>query len=289
MGCGRVHTEGYGSVGVDTVGIAFGCRRIETEDGAYNLLVAAVRRTPGNQEWVGNFAMGNLEENLQHAGFAAAARYAMGHLEAYIAAGNGLDPALKTKVLLIGHSRGGAVANLVATALADTGAVGGMSLRQEDVYTYTFATPNLALDAPGTEDTYGNIFNIVNGDDLIPRLPLAAWGAGRYGKTLTLPREREGPMKARFEALYGFPFRGYESSGTVPALEEKLNAIAPDVEDYTQFHNFPLCEDAFSVTARLVEFFAEHGTLTSFAHAPETYIAWMDSLPEDWAEAEQER
>jgi len=57
----------------------------------------------------------------------------------------------------------------------------------DDVYAYTFATPNNTYYSKEFVNGYTNIFNIVSKDDIVPSVPLSAWGFGRYGNTYYLP------------------------------------------------------------------------------------------------------
>ena len=82
-----------------------------------------------------------------------------------------------TRFLITGHSRGAAVANLLA-AFLDRGSYAAgeketcPELVPEHIYAYTFATPNSCSDlAERTASQYKNIFNIVNPEDVVPQLP----------------------------------------------------------------------------------------------------------------------
>ncbi len=84
------------------------------------------------------------------------------------------------RILICGHSRGAACANILGVLL---NAVYG----PERVYAYTSATPATvkASAAPGLEDR--NIFNLINPQDLVPRLPPEAWGYVRFGTDILPP------------------------------------------------------------------------------------------------------
>ena len=71
-------------------------------------------------------------------------------------------------ILITGHSRGAAIANILGTFFE---ASDGFSS-----YTYTFATPNTTTDKNAS--SYKTIFNIKNADDLIPYLPIETWAFG---------------------------------------------------------------------------------------------------------------
>ena len=174
---------------IDQVGYCFATKWI---DGGDTPLVAVlVRGTTRNVEWVSNF---NIAEHTypsdEHEGFARANESLLTALRMYLAKGIGEEVDLSRVVFLVtGHSRGAAVANLLGHSL-DEGAVSGSSGASEKgrVYVYTFASPNVSADyVSTTTGDWGNIFNIVNPDDLVPKVALAKWGYGRYGVTKVLP------------------------------------------------------------------------------------------------------
>lgn len=79
-----------------------------------------------------------------------------------------------------GHSRGGALANLVAAKLLDA---------NKRVMSYTFATPATTISSTAHNAKYNSIFNIVNEDDFIAYFPLEDWNFTRYGKTAKISVE----------------------------------------------------------------------------------------------------
>jgi hypothetical protein len=79
-------------------------------------------------------------------------------------------------VLICGHSRGAACANIL-------GVLFDAVMNKENVYVYTFATPNTMKGESYNAD---NIFNIINTNDLVTKIPLASWGYCRAGKDIVL-------------------------------------------------------------------------------------------------------
>lgn len=85
-------------------------------------------------------------------------------------------------IWITGHSRGAAVANLLAAELSDK-----EEAEYGDVFAYTFATANATKDYQ--LKTYNNIFNHCFEDDFVPSVPLASWEYGNYGNNLSAVAE----------------------------------------------------------------------------------------------------
>ena len=83
-------------------------------------------------------------------------------------------PEAKLTYWLTGHSRGAAVANLMASYLIDEG---------NEIYCYTFAAPYNTANTEASAAKYDCIFNLVNSNDFVPTLPMPEWGFTRFGKT----------------------------------------------------------------------------------------------------------
>lgn len=187
-------------------------------DGPITLVFVGVRGSYGF-EWLTNF---NLGEGPDHDGYREAEAELARALTAYMGE-LGADPA-RTRVLVTGHSRGGAVANLLAARLDELGRTSQALARPEGVFAYTFASP--AVSRKAVEGRYGNIFNVVSASDPVPRLPLASWGYGRHGVTVTIPRAAAQAAPA-VEGGSGFaPALGLGGRG-VPAVGLPLASSAP--------------------------------------------------------------
>jgi hypothetical protein len=152
------------------------------------IIMVFFRGTNGTSaEWSSNFdvganttnyynRMGNTtlwENKLNHKGFDVAATRSLIKINKYLK-DNGLDASPYNKSIFItGHSRGAAIANLI-----------GKEFENKDGYlpfTYGFATPNNTTD-PNVKNSK-TIFNIVNEDDLVPRIAPKVWGFDKYGQT----------------------------------------------------------------------------------------------------------
>lgn len=100
---------------------------------------------------------------------------------------NKVDQNADLKILVTGHSRGAATANLVGKTLDGGNTLYNMDFNTNDVFVYTYATPNVTRSSERNSSKYNNIFNIVNPEDFVTKVLPSDWGYGRYGITYVLP------------------------------------------------------------------------------------------------------
>lgn len=166
----------------DVAKFFMGHRTVTYNGVAKNVIVVSVKGTDsGIKQWQSNFDIGTTAafskysdwttmEN--HKGFDIPAnrmkRIMESYANSYCANGN------ETVYLVTGHSRGGAIANIVGAKLKEEG---------KKAFAYTFATPNTTTKSTANTSRYNNIFNVVNKDDFVPCLPCTAWSFRRYGRT----------------------------------------------------------------------------------------------------------
>ena len=161
--------------------------------------IIMVFRGTYKMEWLGNFDVTGPVYELHgnswplHENFDWATESAQKHLADYIDkfADEGKISRENLTVVLTGHSRGAAVANILAHKLnrykgklIPDGYLAGNKI--STIYAYTFATPNVFYSANLHMPTYEeekNIYNYCFTDDFVPNLPLEYWGWGKYGKT----------------------------------------------------------------------------------------------------------
>ena len=144
-------------------------------------------------------------DNTVHKGFADAREYVYARLKEYMSR-NGINK--DNSILLItGHSRGAATANLLAAYLIDENSL----VSPDRLFTYTFATPNVAKIGK-VGDKYNSIFNIVNPEDFVTKVLLSSWGFSRYGITYTLPSQRNDKQHKEYLASMRRYFRDYRDS-----------------------------------------------------------------------------
>lgn len=172
--------------------------------GEYTLYVVTVRGTSGN-EWYSNFDLG-LREDGYHEGFYLAAEPVYDALASLFDT-DGSSPE-KRIVLVTGHSRGAAVANIVAGRLTEAGCC--------RVYGYTFACPAIRR---GTLAECPNLFNFNIDCDLVTYMPLESWGFGRFGTDVT-------------GTLPGGNGAGVMSRAEITFLMIRMKGLVPDPETY---------------------------------------------------------
>lgn len=146
-------------------------------DGKETTIVGVFIRGTYCEEWIDNFdpLTGDVHEGFSRAAYKVVEEI-KDYYEKYIDG--------ESKILVTGHSRGAATANLIGKIL-DDGAVVGIS--QSNLFTYTYATPNTAKLSDSDMAKYWNIYNIVNPEDFVTKLLPSKWGYGRYGMTYVLP------------------------------------------------------------------------------------------------------
>lgn len=149
--------------GLDSVAYAIG--ETTTEDGTKIVLIS-VRGTSPIEDWISDVHLGLrtlLFEGWLHKGFAIATDVVCASLEEYL---GGIDT--NAKYVITGHSRGGAVANLLEFGLTYYKGVS-----KNNIYGYNFACPDVARmkRADWINLQFENIFNIANSADPVPLLP----------------------------------------------------------------------------------------------------------------------
>ena len=174
----------------DTVAFTIGFKEVTYQGEEYRLYCVPVRGTPGSAEWYSNF---NIGTTGNHEGFYKAASEVYDKLNAEMQ--NDTFDADHTMVWITGHSRGAAVANVVAGRLTDE----SNACRPEHTFAYTYACPsvsrNLRSDA---ESYYNNIYNFNNPGDPITAVPLKSWGYKRYGVTVDLSLDHLDNLRQRY-------------------------------------------------------------------------------------------
>ena len=234
--------DGYDKANTDishTCAFTVGKKKIDFYGEEKTLYVIVVRGTSGS-EWFSNFDYADSHTDDS--------KYAENFLEAAQVISIKLIPVLAAEpdalILVSGHSRGAAAANLLGMTLDDM-------YGQEGKYIYTFATPNTYRGDPeAVADKYRNIFNFINPADVVTEVPLKAMGYSHIGKDIILPCEPETAIRIAsemevlhkvspsIEAYYtvrhsltgaGLSEDGYTANEIMQALASSLAGIKMDI------------------------------------------------------------
>ena len=214
-----------------TVASIIGSKQMTDANGEpYTLIAVAVCGGGYSNEWLSNFTVGS---GIRHEGFSSAANLVENRIFGYIGRANITG---RIKIWITGFSRSAAVSNITAADLVDCGV-----FRQEDIFTYLFATPRTTKDPkPGS---YDNIFNIVGQYDPVPQVPLSSWGFERYGINLyTSLWETDSDFVLKFEnadsVSVGFTGQHFWTNGAVNFQLHNLigfvNEVCPTQEIYVE-------------------------------------------------------
>ena len=207
LGFEHVKSENYGSNfnfitmdGQFYPGVVFACHK---ENGNYTLAIT-VRGTNGN-EWE------DIITDISVQGFVISARNIYAQFNTFLKE-NGLSSSIlkdKVKIFVTGHSLGGATANALTKILNDEYGL-------ENVFVYTFAAPRpyTVWDAEKISNVY-NAFNIVNEEDLVPKLK-NVWTLQRVGNDLRpFHRDTTDGFYENFKLLTGRAFVQSDSAHDV--------------------------------------------------------------------------
>lgn len=178
-------------------------------------IFVVIRGTEG-EEWYNNFRTGTSDI---HQGYKETAENIMPVLKEYINSG--------CRLLLTGHSRGGALANLISAQLIKSG--------RRDVFCYTFACPNITADDDVYSSKFRNIYNFIYEDDFVPQFPLSEWGYNRYGCTITFKNcdTNSRRLKKAFKDMTGLEFKTFRDCGQdMSNFKDTALRLASNTEEY---------------------------------------------------------
>lgn len=164
------------------VGIAY--KVIGEGKDAYTLLAIIPESADRSRDCAENFSVG--KEGL-HQGFAAGRDVILDYAKAYVAENKDSFEGT-VKVWTVGYSRGAGVANLLAAYLNDNENALGVSVKKENIFAYTFATPSTVPYRDDAEkaallDNYKNIFNHSSEYDIATLFPFCSRSFTCYGET----------------------------------------------------------------------------------------------------------
>lgn len=185
-------------------------------DGTRSVLLVVVRGSYGS-EWLSN---ADLSAAGDHPGYRDLVDEITAELGNWVSAAHAAGDSVT--VLACGHSRGGAIAGMVAARAID-GEAGVDASAGDEVLAYTFAASRCTTDVQANDARYDGIVNVVNAADVVPQLPLASWGYVRYGRDVVLAAEGE---DAEAAADVVADEGGVLLMAQEPVMEEAYRAIA---------------------------------------------------------------
>jgi len=169
----------------DSIG-AVAAKKVISDGNDEHTLVALVLRGGGyGSEWASNFKIG-MDGN--HQGFNEAKESVLSFLNDYLIAlkDNGSD-LTNMKLWIVGYSRGGITANMVAGSILQGKTKIPSWEPSNNLYCYCFETPRGILEDSKSEIEFKNIHNVINHFDLVPMVAPEVWGFTRYGYEHNLP------------------------------------------------------------------------------------------------------
>ena len=178
--------------------------------------------------WKQNFKVNGETETDEHFAFGRAVDSVVDGIASLGGTG-------KVKYWIMGQSRGGALANLIAARLpAKLNANGAVN---EGIYAYTFEAPAV-VNASAVQDasTYGYIHNYVSWDDPVTKVPM--WGMIRYGNVYELKTgETDAGMNDELIKLNSPAADQYIPYEEIDDLIDKLKQAVPTRSDYSRTRN----------------------------------------------------
>jgi len=182
-------TNGYDED--DTSAILIGHKKYTYNNRKYEIIFVAVRGSVTISDWKSNFDIGyDCDEYYEetgehpewtnkdhHKGFDVAANRVYNSIEKYIS--KNTDSSCEKVYFVTGHSRGGAIANIIGTYYED----------RNDCKSFTYTIAALSVTTVSHEEceSYDTILNLINHDDLVTYSnPEEFGGFKRYGQEYTL-------------------------------------------------------------------------------------------------------
>lgn len=206
MGYDNFFDSGYDAITKDSIGYILAHKAFEN----YDVIAVAIRGHNYGKEWINNFTVGK-EGN--HNGFDAKANEIYDKLAEYVSSfGN------KTiKLWIDGYSRGGAVANVLASKLLKER--DEIKVEKDNIFVYTYEAPRALTKENAVK--YDNVFNMVNDMDFIPRLLPEEFGLFRCGIDINIEKDKDVDKAVKdLNIGYELPKFTPKPEGVVPYTNE---------------------------------------------------------------------
>lgn len=230
------------NLGDNQAAFSFASKKIKSKSENKTLVFVVIRGTPLNaNEWISNLSINDetKQNTIIHEGFYKTMTQIRIALENYLK--NQKIAAEEACFLITGHSRGAAVANLLGSYLAFES-----KFDTSKIFVYTFASPNVSQALDTNDAKYGFIWNILNGEDIVPTVPpyRNGWKFGKYGNNKIIinrwsagKQKYEGNFYPKMNTIFSqFMIRDYcpFKNGTFvqSQISRVLTSFYPDVNSY---------------------------------------------------------
>ena len=255
----------------DSIGVNIAQKKLSVEGKNYTLLAVGVRGHGYGNEWASDFTLGYSGD---HRGFAAARDLALDYVKEYIAKH---DVRGNIKIWLTGYSRSAITANMMAGRIDQGFDFGkGVKLDLNDLYCYTFESPQGTSDSSCRDSLYYNIHNIINVNDLVPVVILSKWGHSRFGIDYRLPSRQ-------YDGAYYYSLKPAADATLAKTELMNIAGIPLDLIDAFRYIALDPATSKAKQNVTQVEFFDEaiDAILDSIAPTREYYV---DNLEADLRE-----
>lgn len=173
----------------DSIGVTIGMKKLSN---GRTLIPVSIRGANYEREWTSNVTLGN-EEDGEAKGFATAANIVFSEIKKYITQSDDLVTEVnegKVNFWISGYSRAGATTNLTARRLVDEYVSKG-----NQVFAYCIEAPMGGVEIAKTSGSnYNCIHNVINHNDLVPRVAPRKMGFFRYGVDHYIPGSKAGTI-----------------------------------------------------------------------------------------------
>lgn len=233
------------------VGYTFATKDIYIGDQKNTIVAVIIKGTSKNEEWYSNFDVGENNYNIgdRHTGFETAKKRLMNDLIIYLASKDNIVLS-KTKFWITGHSRGAGVGNLLAADITDSNLE-----NKNNIYAYLYAPPaGVVMDY--SDIAHDNIYNFINPQDFVPRMPLQKWNYSRYGNDYVYPNE----VTSKYEyniTLGEFRFKSSEYKKLL--INTFYNLFDRHIDQYLMKNGtsstIKICNDLYSIAPSVDKYY----------------------------------
>ncbi len=262
----------------DSIGYAFAKKTIKQGDQDYTLVAINMRNAMYEKEWYNNFQLGT---DGIHKGFKTDGDKIFDALESYLEA-NGITDNLK--LWFAGYSKGSGIANYLGYKLDDFNYISSINIPREDIFVYTFGTPNITTSGDYQKNKFRNIFNVYSPYDLVSKVVPEQWNWHKYGVNVLFPKMSDDNYAAKKDRAQKFLDKMVKDTSvvadTVPGYKVQITGLT--IED---IHILPdgkkdvsvMIDDVLSTLSVYINSAAEYEEYAPFVDATiETYYDLSD-------------